>query len=81
MSTQEDREWDERQEYGYAHPLAPWMRESAIIADQLGPIEPEDFDPDAEDDDPQPVDNPVYDLIVEASGWNPLQETPGQTWI
>lgn len=41
MSTAEDREWDERQDYGYANPLAPWMRESEIIADQFGPIENE----------------------------------------
>lgn len=55
MSTREDREWDERQEYGYSNPLDPFARHSAILADQLGPIEPEDYDPEA-------VDNPVENL-------------------
>lgn len=39
MSTQEDREWDERQEYGYSHPLDPFARMSEIIADQFGPVD------------------------------------------
>ena len=53
MSTREDREWDERQEYGYPNPLDGGMaRLSQILADQFGPIEPEDYDPDAEDSDP-----------------------------
>jgi hypothetical protein len=34
VSTQEDREWDERQEYGYSHPLDPFARHSAILADR-----------------------------------------------
>jgi hypothetical protein len=51
MSTREDREWDERQEYGYSNPLDPFARHSAILSDQLGPQDvddPVDEDEDAE---------------------------------
>lgn len=38
MSTQEDREWDERQEYGYGSPLdGGFARMSQILADRFGP--------------------------------------------
>jgi hypothetical protein len=39
MSTQEDREHDEREEYGWANPLDSFARTSAIIADQFAPVD------------------------------------------
>lgn len=39
MSTQEDREHDEREEYGWGNPLDPFARTSAIIADQFAPVD------------------------------------------
>jgi hypothetical protein len=50
MSTQEDREHDERQEYGWANPLDPFARASEIIADQFAPVEyAEDVAPPEQD--------------------------------
>jgi hypothetical protein len=52
VSTQEDREHDERQEYGYSNPLDPFARMSEILADRFAPIE-------YADDVAAPVENPV----------------------
>lgn len=69
MSTDEDREWDERQEYGWGDPRDGGMRRlSAILADQFGPIvEPGDVD---STDEP----TPIFDSVVDDAGWNPLEE-------
>jgi hypothetical protein len=54
MSTREDREWDERQEYGYSNPLDPFARHSAILSDQLGPQDVDDLVDEDEDADETP---------------------------
>lgn len=69
MSTQEDREWDERQEYGYSNPLDPFARMSEIIADRFAIFE------DAEP--PHHVDYQWADVAPPVE--NPV-ETQGYTW-